>query len=315
MDDSALAWLPRFFSYLSVERRMSPHTESNYRRDLRDFVAHCDKYSVANWQQVDHDHVRTFAFAQHHHGAASRSIQRRLSAIRSFYRFLLLQKIAVAEPGERRPREIPVVTHNPALEVTVPKEKKALPATIDADLMARLLSFRASDEISARDKAIMELFYSSGLRLAELVDLDTNSIDTADRIVRVRGKGNKDRDIPVGRFALDALNHWQLERSKLAAVGVTALFVGKRGDRINPRSVQKIVAEWAKRQGIGVHMHPHMFRHSFASHILESSQDVRAVQELLGHASMSTTQIYTHLDFQHLAKIYDAAHPRARKKG
>jgi integrase/recombinase XerC len=314
MDEAALAWLPRFFSYLTV-RHMSPHTESNYRRDLQGFVAHCDKYGVADWQQVDHGHVRTFALAQHHHGANSRSIQRRLSALRSFYKFLLQQELEVDVPGEQRKRKIPVVTQNPALEVTVPKGKKNLPATIDADLMGRLLSFRTDDEISVRDKAIMELFYSSGLRLAELVGLDEGSIHMTDRIVRVRGKGGKERDIPVGRYAIDALNHWQLERTKLAKVGTPALFVGKRGDRISPRTVQKLVAEWAKRQGISIHVHPHMFRHSFAPHILESSQDVRAVQELLGHASMSTTQIYTHLDFQHLASIYDKAHPRARKKG
>jgi integrase/recombinase XerC len=314
MDESALAWLPRFFSHLSVERRMSPHTESNYRRDLQRFVAHCDKYGINDWQQVDHGHVRTFAFAQHHHGDNSRSIQRRLSALRSFYRFLLQQEIEVEGP-EKRKQKIPVVKMNPALDVTVPKGKKNLPATIDADLMGRLLSFRTDDEISVRDKAIMELFYSSGLRLAELVGLDESSIDMADRIVRVIGKGERVRDVPVGRYAIDALSRWKLERTKLAAVGTTALFVGKRGDRISPRTVQKLVAAWAQCQGINVHVHPHMFRHSFASHILESSQDVRAVQELLGHASMSTTQIYTHLDFQHLAKIYDQAHPRARKKG
>jgi len=308
MDESALAWLPRFFSYLSGERRMSPHTDSNYRRDLKRFVAHCDKYGIGDWQQVDHQHVRMFAAAEHHHGANARSIQRRLSAIRSFYNFLL-------RPHDENGK-LPVVKANPAIGVTVPKAKKELPSTIDVDQMARLLSFRTDDEVSVRDKAIMELFYSSGLRLAELVGLDNDKehIDLDDRTVRVHGKGSKDRILPVGRQAVDAIQRWLLERSKLASVNTRALFVGKRGDRISPRTVQKLVAAWARRQGLGVHVHPHMFRHSFATHLLESSNNLRGVQELLGHAKIATTQIYTHLDFQHLAEIYEAAHPRARRK-
>jgi integrase/recombinase XerC len=313
MDESALAWLPRFFSHLSVERRMSPHTDSNYRRDLQRFVAHCDKYGLTDWQRVDHQHVRTFAAAEYHHGANPRSIQRRLSAIRSFYKFLLQQEIVIEAQGETL--KLPVVKANPAFGVTVPKAKKELPPTIDVDQMARLLSFRTDEEVDVRDKAIMELFYSSGLRLSELVGLDVLDIDLADRTVSVTGKGSKGRIVPVGKHALEAITRWLQERTKLAAVGNTALFVGVRGDRINPRSVQKLVAQWAQRQGLGVHVHPHMFRHSFATHILESSQNLRGVQELLGHANIATTQIYTHLDFQHLAKIYDAAHPRARKKG
>jgi integrase/recombinase XerC len=300
MDESALAWLPRFFSHLSVERRMSPHTDSNYRRDLQRFVAHCDKSGVADWQRVDGQHVRTFAAAEFRQGSSPRSIQRRLSAIRSFYNFLLRES---------------VVKLNPAIDVSAPRAKKRLPATIDVDQMTRLLSFRTDEEIGVRDKAIMELFYSSGLRLSELVGLDLLDIDLADRTVRVLGKGSKDRVVPVGSHAIEAIQHWLQERTKLASVGNTALFVGRRGDRISPRTVQKLVAQWAQRQGLGVHVHPHMFRHSFATHILESSQNLRGVQELLGHAKIATTQIYTHLDFQHLAKIYDAAHPRARKKG
>jgi integrase/recombinase XerC len=300
MDESALAWLPRFFSHLSVERRMSPHTDSNYRRDLQRFVAHCDKSSIADWQRVDGQHVRTFAASEFRQGSSPRSIQRRLSALRSFYNFLLREG---------------VVKLNPAIGVSAPKPKKRLPATIDVDQMTRLLSFRTDEEVGVRDKAIMELFYSSGLRLSELVGLDVLDIDLADRTVRVLGKGSKARVVPVGKHAVEAIHHWLQERTKLAAVGNTALFVGIRGDRISPRSVQKLVAQWAQRQGLGVHVHPHMFRHSFATHILESSQNLRGVQELLGHANIATTQIYTHLDFQHLAKIYDAAHPRARRKG
>lgn len=299
MDESALAWLPKFFSHLSVERRMSPHTDSNYRRDLKRFVAHCDKHGVTDWSGVDGQQVRSFAAAEHRQGASPRTIQRRLSALRSFYNFLLREG---------------VVKVNPGIEVQAPKAKKRLPATIDVDQMTRLLSFRSDEEIGVRDKAIMELFYSSGLRLSELVGLDLTDIDLVDRTVRVLGKGSKTRVVPVGRHAVEAISRWLLERTKLADVGNSALFVGQRGDRISPRSVQKQVAAWAKHQGLGVHVHPHMFRHSFATHILESSQDLRGVQELLGHANIATTQIYTHLDFQHLAKIYDAAHPRARKK-
>lgn len=299
MDDAALAWLPKFFTHLSVERRMSPHTDSNYRRDLRRFVTHCDRNSIAEWGGVEGQHVRAFAAAEHRQGASPRTIQRRLSAIRSFYNFLLRES---------------VVKLNPAVDVQAPKAKKRLPATIDVDQMTRLLSFRTDEELSMRDKAMMELFYSSGLRLSELVGLDLTDIDLADRTVRVLGKGSKTRVVPVGRHAVEAITRWLPERTKLADIGNTALFVGKRGERINPRSVQKQVAQWARRQGLGVHVHPHMFRHSFATHLLESSHNLRGVQELLGHANIATTQIYTHLDFQHLAKIYDAAHPRARRK-
>lgn len=299
MDEPSLAWLPKFFEHLSVERRMSPHTDSNYRRDLKRFVGHCDRGAVIDWQHVDGQHVRAFAAAEYRQGASPRTIQRRLSAIRSFYNFLLRES---------------VVKSNPAIDVQAPKANKRLPATIDVDQMTRLLSFRTAEELSVRDKAMMELFYSSGLRLSELVNLDLTDMDLADRTVRVLGKGSKTRVVPVGRYAAEAITRWLQERTKLAGVGNTALFVGARGERITPRCVQKQVAAWAKRQGLGVHVHPHMFRHSFATHLLESSQNLRGVQELLGHANIATTQIYTHLDFQHLAKIYDAAHPRARRK-
>lgn len=299
MNQSALDWLPRFFSHLSVERRLSPHTDSNYRRDLQRVVAHCDSNEIADWPQLDSQHVRTFAAAEFRRGSSPRSIQRRLSALRSFCNFLLREK---------------VLKINPAVDVQAPKAKKRLPSTIDVDQMARLLSFRTDVELSIRDKAMMELFYSSGLRLSELVGLDLPDIDLVDRTVRVLGKGSKTRVVPVGRYAVEAITRWLPERTTIATVGNNALFVGKRGDRIHPRAVQTQVAQWARRQGLGVHVHPHMFRHSFATHILESSQDLRGVQELLGHANISTTQIYTHLDFQHLAKIYDAAHPRARRK-
>jgi integrase/recombinase XerC len=300
MDDSALAWLPRFLSYLSVERRLSAHTDTSYRGDLQRFVAYCDRSHVRAWRAVDSQHVRMFAAAEFRRGASPRTIQRRLSALRSFFNFMLRERALDA---------------NPAVGVQAPKARKRLPETMDVDLMARLLEFRTDTQLGVRDKAIMELFYSSGLRLAELVGLNLGDVDRGDRTVRVLGKGSKTRIVPVGKHALDAIARWLKERSTLAAVGEPALFISNRGARLGPRAIQKRVAGWARRQGIGRHVHPHLFRHSFATHLLESSQDLRGVQELLGHANISTTQVYTHLDFQHLAKIYDAAHPRARRKG
>jgi integrase/recombinase XerC len=299
MDDSALAWLPRFLAHLSVERRLSAHTDISYRGDLQRFVAYCDRNHVRNWKTLDSQHVRMFAAAEFRQGSSPRTIQRRLSALRSFFNFMLRERALDA---------------NPAVGVQAPKARKRLPETMDADLVARLLAFRTDSELGVRDKAIMELFYSSGLRLAELVGLNLGDIHLKDRTVRVLGKGSKQRVVPVGRYAVDAVSRWLKERSALAAPNEPALFVSKRGGRIGVRVVQKRVEGWARLQGLGRHVHPHMFRHSFASHLLESSQDLRGVQELLGHANMSTTQVYTHLDFQHLAKIYDAAHPRARRK-
>jgi integrase/recombinase XerC len=299
MSPSAREWLPRFLTHLTSERRLSAHTDSNYRHDLELFIAHCEKQGVKEWTGVDSQHVRTFAALEFRRGQSPRTIQRRLSAIRSFCNFLIRENVIKA---------------NPAVEVQAPRAKKRLPATLDVDRMSKLLSFRTDGELSVRDKAIMELFYSSGLRLSELTALDVTDVDMRDRTVRVTGKGNKTRIVPVGRHAVEALTRWLQERAGMAAVGETALFVAQAGQRLGARAVQLRIGEWAKRQGIGVHVHPHMFRHSFATHLLESSQDLRGVQELLGHANISTTQVYTHLDFQHLARIYDAAHPRARRK-
>ena len=299
MHDVALSWLPRFLNHLSFERRLSSHTDSNYRRDLERVIEYCERHGVDDWPRLDSQHVRSFAAAEFRRGQAPRTIQRRLSALRSFCNFLVREGVLSA---------------NPAIEVQAPKAKKRLPKTLDADQMSRLLSFRTDEQLGVRDKAIMELFYSSGLRLSELTALDLPDIDLRDRTVRVTGKGNKTRIVPVGRFAVEALSRWLRERTALADIGTQALFVGQGGQRLGPRAVQVRIAGWAKRQGLGLHLHPHMFRHSFASHLLESSQDLRGVQELLGHANISTTQVYTHLDFQHLAKIYDAAHPRAKRK-
>jgi integrase/recombinase XerC len=290
----------RFLASLGNERRLSPHTTDGYGRDLAALLEYCEANGVTDWSALDTQHVRSFAAQCHRRGLGPRSIQRRLSAVRSLCRFLIRE-------GELR--------NDPAAGVLAPKAAKRLPSTLDADTMARLLAFRADDRLGVRDKAIMELFYSSGLRLAELLGLDLADLDLRDRTVRVLGKGRKTRIVPVGRHAVDALQSWLRERVAVASVEERAVFVGVNGRRLGPRVVQRRIAQWARRQGLPEHVHPHMFRHSFASHLLESSSDLRAVQELLGHANIGTTQVYTHLDFQHLARIYDAAHPRARKRG
>jgi integrase/recombinase XerC len=295
--DSEREWIERFLSHLSFERRMSSHTVLAYRHDLGRLAAFCEKRDVKRWAALNNFQVRAYAASEHAGGIAPRSIQRRLSAARSFYEYLMREG---------------AVKNNPALEVRAPKSKKRLPATLDADQMGRLLNFRVNDSLSARDKAMMELFYSSGLRLGELVGLDVAAVDLAERTVRVLGKGQKTRIVPVGRHAIDALKKWLIERAAVAGKG--ALFVGKSGRPLSVRAVQLRVGTWARRQGLSMHVHPHMFRHSFATHLLESSGDLRGVQELLGHADISTTQVYTHLDFQHLASVYDAAHPRARRR-
>lgn len=292
-----------FLQRLLQERRMSAHTQAAYGRDLAALAAWCTQQGLTDWQQLDHGHVRAFAARSHAGGLAPVSVQRRLSAVRTFFAFLQLEGLA---------------RHNPGTDVRAPKRPKRLPRTVDADLMARVLETPAAganrdDSLAVRDLAIMELLYSSGLRLAELVGLDLMALDLADRTVRVTGKGNKTRIVPVGSKAVDALRRWISERAALAPADETALFVGQGGRRLGARAVQKRLSDLALRQGLPVHLHPHLFRHSFATHLLESSRDLRGVQELLGHADISTTQVYTHLDFQHLAHIYDQAHPRARR--
>ena len=299
MDSAAQAWIDKFIGHLEIERRLSPLTCSHYRRDLLALAEFCDRHDVGTWDALDNEHVRTFSAGCYRRGLSPRSIQRRLSAARTFYRYLLREK---------------QVRRNPVTSVSAPKSKKRLPGNLDADRMARLLDIPGKGALVDRDRAILELLYSSGLRLAELVALDCIDVDERDATVRVTGKGNKERIVPVGRHALAALARWRKSRGELAAADEPALFVSKRGTRLSPRSVQARVTHWAKRQGIDAKVYPHLFRHSFATHLLESSHDLRGVQELLGHANISTTQVYTHLDFQHLAQIYDKTHPRARKK-
>jgi integrase/recombinase XerC len=299
MDSAGREWINRFLSHLATERRISAHTVEAYRRDLQALAEFGARRNVAAWKDFRNPDLRTFAAALHSKSLSPRSIQRNLSAARTFYEFLMREGHCSA---------------NPALDVRAPKTSKRLPVTLDADQMGRLLSFRADDSLSVRDKAIMELFYSSGLRLAELVSLSVGAIDLGDRTVRVLGKGSKTRIVPIGRQALEALKKWLTERAGLVKAGVDALFVGQSGRPLSVRAVQLRVGAWGRRMGLGVHVHPHMFRHSFATHLLESSGDLRGVQELLGHADIGTTQIYTHVDFQHLASVYEAAHPRARRR-
>jgi integrase/recombinase XerC len=299
MPPSALSAIESFLAHLKSERRLSAHTASSYSIDLQCLVAFCDKQKIDDWSQLDTRLMRAFAAAEHRRGISPRSIQRRLSATRSFFNYLLREG---------------AMQHNPGIDIQAPKAKKRLPVTLDADQMAKLLEFRADATLDVRDKAIMELFYSSGLRLSELVNLDLADVDLRDRTVRVTGKGGKERILPIGRYAIDALRAWLTARALLAKQETVAVFVARSGERIGARIIQQRLASWARKQGLGLHVHPHMFRHSFATHLLESSQDLRGVQELLGHANISTTAVYTHLDFQHLAKIYDAAHPRAKLK-
>lgn len=303
-----LEWLKRFRRYITTERRLSANTDKNYAIDLEAFVGFCEQQGVDQWRKVDSQHVRLFAARQHAAGLAPKSIQRRLSGVRSFFQFLIRETLQAKGRADS-----PRVKTNPALEIRAPKAKRSLPVTLDPDQMAKLLELPAGDALTARDRAIMELLYSSGLRLAELVGLNLTDL-LPDDTVHVIGKGNKARIVPVGRKAREAIAAWKQERASLAKPDELALFVGKNGRRLGPWGVQSRVAHWARQQGLQQHVHPHLFRHSFATHLLESSGELRGVQELLGHADISTTQIYTHLDFQHLARTYEAAHPRARKK-
>ena len=288
-----------YLKHLRTERRLSPHTATNYARDLRALAEFMERGNLSDWKRVDSQHVRVFAARAHAGGLSPRSVQRRLSAVRGFFNYLLRERI---------------VTSNPAVEIRAPKAARRLPGTLDVDQLNQLLDIPAEDALAVRDKAIMELFYSSGLRLDELVGLDVGQLDLPDRTVRVLGKGRKTRVVPVGRKAIEALRLWLRERVSLADLEDPALFVGRNGARLKHRAIQLRIAYWARRKGLPAHVHPHLFRHSFATHLLESSKDLRGVQELLGHADISTTQIYTHLDFAHLARTYDASHPRAKRK-
>jgi len=299
MHDQALTQLDRYLDYLRVEKRVSPHTDSSYRRDLTALVEFCDRREIIQWQSITQRDARDFVADLRRRGLAPRSVQRMLSAARGLFRYL------------SREHQVKV---SPFQGLRAPKSGRKLPQSLSPDQVTLLLAARSNDLLAVRDRAIMELFYSSGLRLSELVSLRREDIDLADGLVRVKGKGGKVREVPVGRHARDAMNDWLNASREFRKHEQTAIFVSRLGKKMSVRTVQQRIAMWARRQGLDLPVHPHMLRHSFASHLLESSGDLRAVQELLGHANISTTQIYTHLDFQHLAKVYDAAHPRAKKR-
>ncbi len=283
---------------LRTERRLSPHTSSNYARDIAALLAAAGDVPL---ERVSPHLIRRTVAQLHARGLSGKSLARALSAWRSFFAWLSRHR---------------GFGSNPCAGIRAPKSPKALPQALSPDAAAQLLDARPEDDGEIRDKAMFELFYSSGLRLAELTGLDTSDAKDAlaDAELSVIGKGRKTRRIPVGSKAIEALRAWLAVRTAHAHPGETALFVGARGRRIAPRAVQDRLSRWAKKQGLTVPVHPHVLRHSFATHLLQSSGDLRAVQELLGHSSISTTQVYTHLDFQYLAKAYDAAHPRAKKK-
>lgn len=292
-------WPEHFLYYLRVERQLSPHTLKNYRRDLDTLQSELSRTGHESWDQLTEPVLRRAIAGLHGQGLSGRSLQRLLSATRSFYRFL-------AREGR--------VQANPALAVQAPKTGRKLPQTLDAEQVGALLDVAGQEPLDIRDRAMMELIYSSGLRVSELVSLDLRDIDLADASLVVTGKGKKTRQLPIGRLAVTAIKHWLGTRQGLAALDESALFVGQQGRRLSTRAVEQRLRKRGEQQGTQGRVYPHRLRHSFASHLLESSGDLRAVQELLGHANISTTQIYTHLDFQHLMEVYEQAHPRARQK-
>ena len=294
---SGAAYLQAYLGHLAGERRLSPLTCASYGRDMAELLKLAGETPL---DQLQTHQIRRFISQLHSRGLGGKTLARMLSAWRGFYAWL------VRKHG---------FTGNPCIGMRAPKSAKALPQVLSPDEAARLMEIpTGGDPLALRDKAMFELFYSSGLRLSELVNLPLSQLDLAAGMVRVTGKGGKTREVPVGRFAVEAVRNWLPEREKLARPEEYTLFVGRNGTRLTPRAVQYRIKQWAVKLGVSADVHPHVLRHSFASHVLQSSGDLRAVQEMLGHANISTTQVYTHLDFQHLAKVYDAAHPRAKKK-
>ncbi|HTN93944.1 MAG TPA: tyrosine recombinase XerC [Gallionella sp.] len=289
-------YLNGYLAWLRNEKRYSALTAENYARDIGHLLELAAETPLAD---LETHQIRRYIAQLHSRGLGGRSLARMLSAWRGFFTYLM------RDHG---------LTGNPCAGLRAPKSSRNLPQALSPDEAARMVDLPTDTTEAIRDKAIFELFYSSGLRLAELVSLDPEQLDLSASEVRVTGKGSKTRIVPLGQFAVTALKAWMVVRGQLAREGETALFVGSRGSRISPRVVQLRMKQWGVKQGISSNVHPHLLRHSFASHVLQSSGDLRAVQEMLGHASISTTQVYTHLDFQYLSKIYDAAHPRAKRK-
>lgn len=291
--------LQKYYDYLRIERRLSPYTLLNYRRQLTAVTDMLAQNGIHSWQQVTSSVVRFILAESRKSGLHEKSLALRLSALRRFLAYLVVQ-------GELKV--------NPATGISAPKQGKHLPKNIDQEQIGKLLDNHSNEPIDIRDRAMLELMYSSGLRLSELQGLDLNHVNLQSREVRVLGKGSKERILPVGHEALEAIRDWLRVRLRFNPTD-DALFVSSQGGRLTPRAIQKRMEIWGVKQGLSTHLNPHKLRHSFATHMLEASSDLRAVQELLGHSNLATTQIYTHLDFQHLADVYDQAHPRAKRKG
>lgn len=299
LPDSLQKPLERFYEYLRSERGLSPLTIRNYRQQLEATASDLYEQGVGNWQQVDSKWVRQIVSEGIRQGLKPNSISTRLSSCRSFFDFLI-------DRGD--------LSANPAKGISAPRKSKTLPKNLDVDEVDQLLAVDEQDPLAVRDRAIMELMYGTGLRLAELVSLNVRDILPGSDEIRVVGKGNKERKVPFSGLAKEWVNKWLNLRSCLLKQEEPALFISKLGRRISHRNVQKRMEEWGLKQGVASHISPHKLRHSFATHVLESSGNLRAVQEMLGHENISTTQVYTHLNFQHLAQEYDKAHPRAKKK-
>jgi integrase/recombinase XerC len=290
--------LPEYLEFLNFERGLSPLTRENYARDITQLTKLADNIAL---KDVQINHIRRFIATLHAKGLGGKSIARMLSSWRGFFEFLVNRK---------------GFTANPVVGLRAPKSPKTLPQALSIEQASKLVDIGGDDVLSVRDHAILELFYSSGLRLSELVNLDIDALDFSAGTVVVTGKGNKTRIVPMGAHAMQALQKWLQIRSTISKIDTAskAVFIGLQGRRISARNIQYRLKEWSIKQGINSSVHPHMLRHSFASHVLQSSGDLRAVQEMLGHANISTTQVYTHLDYQHLTKVYDQAHPRAKKR-
>ena len=297
-------FLKEYLAFLNFERGLSPLTRENYARDITRLIKLADKFDLNTLQNI---HIRRFIAALHAKGLGGKSIARMLSSWRGFFEFLVNRK---------------GFTANPVIGLRAPKSPKTLPQALSIEQAVKLVDISDDAVLSVRDHAILELFYSSGLRLSEVVNLNIDALDFTEGTVIVTGKGNKTRIVPMGAHAMQAIQTWLKNRadiliSKASLINKSsekAVFIGLQGRRVSSRNLQYRIKEWSIKQGINSSVHPHMLRHSFATHVLQSSGDLRAVQEMLGHANISTTQVYTHLDYQHLTKVYDDAHPRARKK-
>lgn len=293
-----MEFLTEYLAFLHFERGLSALTRENYARDIKKLIELSETSALNELQQL---HIRRFVASLHSKGLSGKSIARMLSSWRGFFTFLVNQKNFTA---------------NPVIGLRAPKSPKNLPQSLSVEQAIKLVNIDEEATLSTRDHAILELFYSSGLRLSELVNLDMDALNFDEGTVKVTGKGNKTRIVPMGKFAIAAMQKWLQARGQISKIDASskAVFIGLQGKRVGARNLQYRIKDWSIKQGVNSNVHPHLLRHSFATHVLQSSSDLRAVQEMLGHANISTTQVYTHLDFQHLSKTYDAAHPRAKKK-